>query len=332
MITRAAECPVFYWQPPRSLRRPFPWHNVGDRLALDLVQRILARRGLTLAQYTGGARRVLTVGSVLHFASDGDVVWGTGVNAKAQAGPLKARRLDVRAVRGPLTASRLEELGIDVPAVYGDPGILVSRIFPHERKPRWDYVVVPHFRERWLRFFPHPTLSPAQAPEPFLRKLVRARRVISSSLHGLVLAESYGIPAVWLENRSGEAPFKYHDYYLGTGRQPPRPARRGGCAATRGAAAARGGSEGAVAGGVPLGLVGVGVFAARATGLNNPHIPAVRLDVQKKGPDYASRVIGPFENTPGSDLLSHTPADAVPSAVAGLPSVFGMGTGVTLPL
>jgi pyruvyltransferase len=225
MITRAAECPVFYWQPPRSLRRPFPWHNVGDRLALDLVQRILARRGLTLAQYTGGARRVLTVGSVLHFASDGDVVWGTGVNAKAQAGPLKARRLDVRAVRGPLTASRLEELGIDVPAVYGDPGILVSRIFPHERKPRWDYVVVPHFRERWWRFFPHPTLSPAQAPEPFLRKLVRARRVISSSLHGLVLAESYGIPAVWLENRSGEAPFKYHDYYLGTGRQPPRPAR-----------------------------------------------------------------------------------------------------------
>ena len=37
-------------------------------------------------------------------------------------------------------------------------------------------------------------------------------------------------------------------------------------------------------------------------------------------------------NTPGSDLLSHTPADAVPSAVAGLTSVFGMGTGVTLPL
>ena len=36
--------------------------------------------------------------------------------------------------------------------------------------------------------------------------------------------------------------------------------------------------------------------------------------------------------TPGSDLLSHTPAHAVPSAVAGLTSVFGMGTGVTLPL
>ena len=34
-------------------------------------------------------------------------------------------------------------------------------------------------------------------------------------------------------------------------------------------------------------------------------------------------------NTPGSDLLSHTVAHAVPSAVEGLTAVFGMGTGVT---
>jgi hypothetical protein len=33
---------------------------------------------------------------------------------------------------------------------------------------------------------------------------------------------------------------------------------------------------------------------------------------------------------PGSDLLSHAPTRAVPSAVAGLTSVFGMGTGVPL--
>ncbi len=35
-------------------------------------------------------------------------------------------------------------------------------------------------------------------------------------------------------------------------------------------------------------------------------------------------------NNPGSDLLSHAVTHAVPSAVASLTSVFGMGTGVTL--
>ena len=34
-------------------------------------------------------------------------------------------------------------------------------------------------------------------------------------------------------------------------------------------------------------------------------------------------------NNPGSDLLSHEVAPAVPSAVEGLTTVFGMGTGVT---
>ena len=38
---------------------------------------------------------------------------------------------------------------------------------------------------------------------------------------------------------------------------------------------------------------------------------------------------GFVRNNPGSDLLSHAVTHAVPSAVEGLTSVFGMGTGVT---
>jgi hypothetical protein len=47
----------------------------------------------------------------------------------------------------------------------------------------------------------------------------------------------------------------------------------------------------------------------------------------KKGPRSRAALV---ENNPGGDLLSHTVTRAVPSAVAGLTSVFGMGTGVTL--
>jgi hypothetical protein len=47
----------------------------------------------------------------------------------------------------------------------------------------------------------------------------------------------------------------------------------------------------------------------------------------KKARCLRQRALG---NNPGSDLLSHAVSHAVPSAVAGLTSVFGMGTGVTL--
>ena len=38
---------------------------------------------------------------------------------------------------------------------------------------------------------------------------------------------------------------------------------------------------------------------------------------------------GALGNYPGNDLLSHAVTHAVPSALEGLTSVFGMGTGVT---
>jgi hypothetical protein len=59
----------------------------------------------------------------------------------------------------------------------------------------------------------------------------------------------------------------------------------------------------------------------------------VRTRRTKKKPASSNDEAGFYvKNNPGSDLLSHTPTHAVPSAVAGLTSVFGMGTGGTLPL
>jgi hypothetical protein len=46
-------------------------------------------------------------------------------------------------------------------------------------------------------------------------------------------------------------------------------------------------------------------------------------------PDGAGRRVSTENQLPGSDLLSHTLAHAVPSALRGLTAVFGMGTGVS---
>ena len=80
----------------------------------------------------------------------------------------------------------------------------------------------------------------------------------------------------------------------------------------------------------------VGQEAVRKTSaLTGPDGPTLSfLTGVRKRSLNADQRSGPIEVeiTPGSDLLSHAPSHAVPSAVAGLTSVFGMGTGVTLPL
>lgn len=215
---------VFWWSPPpsssrwRFLRlRPEP-ENAGDLLGPCLVDRIVRGHGLSIRDIR--RPRLFSIGSVMHFARDGDTVWGSGINGKQPLSELCFSRLDVRAVRGPLTAALLRERGLHVPEVYGDPGILTARFWPRVASGRAGPVYVPHMRERVgrdVRRQAH-VVSPLQPLERFIDGISEASIVYATSLHGIIIAESYGIPAVLIRNQSGETRFKYDDYYQGTGR------------------------------------------------------------------------------------------------------------------
>lgn len=52
----------------------------------------------------------------------------------------------------------------------------------------------------------------------FIDKIYCSELVVSSSFHGVILAEAYGKTAVLLENTAATDYFKYQDYYIATGR------------------------------------------------------------------------------------------------------------------
>lgn len=212
---------VFWWSPQDKPR--FAWlrgthENAGDVLGPCLVDRIVRQRGLSIHDIR--RPRLISIGSVMHFARDGDTVWGSGINGKAPLSMLQFSRLDVRAVRGPLTAALLRERGLAVPEVYGDPGILTSRFWPRTPGRRGGRVYVPHMREKvsWRIALRARVVTPLQPLERFIDRISEASIVYSTSLHGVIIAESYGIPAVLIRNQTGETAFKYDDYYQGTGR------------------------------------------------------------------------------------------------------------------
>jgi pyruvyltransferase len=65
---------------------------------------------------------------------------------------------------------------------------------------------------------------PNQPPERVVADILTCELVLAGSLHGLIVAEAYGIPARWLNSSTTEPELKYYDYYQGTGRSP-RPVR-----------------------------------------------------------------------------------------------------------
>ncbi|EPK0738424.1 polysaccharide pyruvyl transferase family protein [Klebsiella aerogenes] len=210
---------VFWWEPRDGT------HNAGDHLAKVIVEQMLALKDKKIIDKKTDKNKLLSIGSVMHFAKDGDTIWGTGINGKIDESHLKFQNLNVRAVRGPRTREFLMGRGITVPEVYGDPGLLLPMFFSKEcllsfESPKNEFIVIPHMNENFNDYkkYENHICTPKQGALCFTREIVNSKFVISGSLHGIIIAEAYGIPAVFLNNNSGESRFKYDDYYLGTGR------------------------------------------------------------------------------------------------------------------
>ncbi|MFF2390809.1 glycosyltransferase [Agromyces sp. NPDC058104] len=206
------------WDPQRTRDgRVARVSNFGDLLGPLIARRIIETSRLVLD--TARARRVLTVGSVLHFAQPGDVVWGTGINGKVGEQTLPPS-LDVRAIRGPYTRAVLAARGIAAPPVFGDPALLLDRLWPERKLTRAPktraLVTVPNLNEM-ERFGDESVRSPLDDPWAVISDIAASEFVTGTSLHALVVADALGIPSRPISPLA-ESTFKYLDYYAGTGR------------------------------------------------------------------------------------------------------------------
>lgn len=189
--------------------------NFGDLLTLEL----LPRYGLAPTLHHGTESEFFGIGSLLeHVPADFDgAVWGTGKHREESSVSLP--RADVLAVRGALTR---EALDLPESTPLGDPGLLVSRWIPRRRR-RFTAGVIPHIRhaaDPWVgelaeRMGQDSMIIDVRAsPSRVIQQISACDLVLSSSLHGVVVADSYGIPALWdipLGSMLG-GDFKYRDY------------------------------------------------------------------------------------------------------------------------
>ncbi len=197
-------------------------NNFGDWLAPYIFAKLSGRRALYCKpQQLWRGQTYFTVGSIFHHITRDDVavVWGSGImDAKAVCRRPRA----IHAVRGPLTHQRCRKLGIDCPDAYGDPALLMPRLFKPSPPQASDIGLVPHFVDYALstRLFDGSPgvkiIDVRRDPETVIADICGCRRIASSSLHGLIIAHAYGVPAVRLVMSShlrGDGT-KFADYAL----------------------------------------------------------------------------------------------------------------------
>jgi pyruvyltransferase len=214
----AAEIPYAFW-----CRAPSTG-NVGDRLTPWLIHR-LTGRWPRFARPGSPTSKYLIAGSILEYTDAHSVVWGAGILSRDD--PIHPGA-EFRAVRGPLSRRRALQCGCECPEVYGDPAMLLPDLLPAEAHQRQGIGIVPHLADRAkVSRLPNGTrmIDVRSDVETFVREIVGCELVCSSSLHGLIIAQAYGILVVWL--RFGRLPsgdgVKFRDYFLATGQPDAQP-------------------------------------------------------------------------------------------------------------
>ncbi len=212
---------IVYWLQERSRQ------NFGDALSRYLAEHLF----LQTARRTPEVR---LLGSVLHdwfvppleggsaAGKNSLVAWGGGIREPGGLSEASRDRVQILSVRGPVSASELA-LGSDVP--MGDPGLLLPALYPARPRPKFagKTICIPHFHDlrsdqELLDICGADLVLRAsientnEAIEDFIDALVSASFVLSSSLHGAIVAAAYGRPFAFWDPGFMDLPTKWQDF------------------------------------------------------------------------------------------------------------------------
>jgi pyruvyltransferase len=197
--------------------------NYGDLLGKYLVEKISGKKVIfafpkkfSFLDYFMPI--YVTAGSILAHVNYKCIVWGSGIIAA----DCEIANANFLAVRGPQSQKHLINQGFEVPSVYGDPGLLLSKYYNPDIKKKYRFGIVPHYNDYkkikdWYENIEDVLLIDLMTNdiEATTDTFLQCEHIISSSLHGVIISHAFGIPAIWQQftNKVFGDAIKYRDYF-----------------------------------------------------------------------------------------------------------------------
>lgn len=211
-------------------------HNLGDELNFFLLRELSGKKIVNYFNlYVPKLANISCIGSIVDsMTNTHSIIWGTG--AISDKKKMRARPYQVCAVRGVLTRQYLLSQGIECPKVYGDPALLLPRIYVPKKSPKYEIGIIPHYVDADDKAIDALVRQNPQGIKviqmqgykdwhDIIDMINECRFILSSSLHGLILADAYEIPNAWIEfsDKVAGDGFKFRDYFSAVGRSERKP-------------------------------------------------------------------------------------------------------------
>lgn len=225
----------------------YDYGNFGDLLSRYIVEKI-SKKEIIKYEYDAISSHFCAIGSILsrNEICSQSWIWGSGFISPQKSYKIKltAIRQFFRrkygkatffAVRGKKTREILLDAGLSCPEIYGDPALLMPSLYtPKKAMARYRVGIICHtVHEELPSFFKNDMDGVLKIAinrkydkiTDFVDEVCSCDVILSSSLHGLIIANAYDIPAVRFvvnghslhPNKYGEERqnFKYEDYLSG---------------------------------------------------------------------------------------------------------------------
>lgn len=192
--------------------------NFGD----ILTPYILRHFGIKHTYVPREAADTLCIGSIAKYAGKGTTMIGTGAMRASDPIHPKANWLFAR---GPYTREVILRDGGSCPDFYGDPALLLPLICEESEKTHKigivpHYVDYPYVKQNYRNYKVINLIN--KNPLDVARQISSCEKIISSSLHGIIAAHAYNIPAAWVEfsDKVNGDGIKFYDHFASVGCQP----------------------------------------------------------------------------------------------------------------
>lgn len=202
--------------------------NFGDGLNYFLVQ-YLSEKIVIHSRFIKFFHEEIiynVVGSILQWAKKNSIIWGAGfISSDSQ---LITKDLTIFAVRGKLSVEILNRNNINTANIaIGDPALLLPYIYDPKIEKKYKVGILPHYVDK-----NHPWVLKNSSTDTividiecgpnwknFIDQILSCEIIVSSSLHGLIVADAYGLPTTWVSfsNQIQGKGFKFQDYYSSIG-------------------------------------------------------------------------------------------------------------------
>ena len=201
-------------------------NNFGDIIAPVILEKMTGEA----IKFSEEQNSLCSIGSIaFHKFRNNMKFWGSGVIDESP--PLSnVKKHTYYAVRGPNTRKRILDNGGVCPEVYGDPGSLLPFLFPKQNLDITSFSevgIIPHWIDlqqvRNYNLEKNKEIKIIDIRQNYidvLKDICSCEILITSSLHGLITGEAYGIPTVFVEfgKKVVGRTYKFKDYFESTNR------------------------------------------------------------------------------------------------------------------